>query len=251
MGTMKTRCLAKLKKNDIIEVGDKTRIKEAGNETTDHFKGTMAFFSNILSNRTLANKTPPNFSDADMIEVEAGQNSRALVVYDSGTPNTNMDDPATSTNPRTPRKHVPDRLGEPFTPSKRQYREVDNSITLREQNRTLTAANGNLLRNQMILVQQAEETTRQTLRVQEQRKNDYKEMSQRVEEAMQQAMQAQKQREQDLEAMKLAQQRFEQEMTNRFETDLAKLKVCLFFALKWQYGCLKMCRHKKTMRWQL
>ncbi|KIM72548.1 hypothetical protein PILCRDRAFT_93426 [Piloderma croceum F 1598] len=175
----------------------------------------MAFLTNFLPNRTLANKTPPNFSDADMIEVEAGQNTRALVVYKSKIPDNDMDnEPITSTNLRTPRKYVPDRLEEPFMPSKRQYREVDNSITLREQNRMLTAANENLLRNQMILIQQAEETTQQIVRVEEHRKNDYKEMSQRVEEATRQVTQAQKQREQDLEAMQVAQQRFQQEMTN-------------------------------------
>ena len=209
----------------------------------------MAFFTNFLPNRTLANKTPPNFSDADMIEVEAGQNSCALVVYNSKTLDNNI--PVTSTNLRTPRKHAPDRLQEPFTPSKRQYREVDSSISLWEQNHTLIAANENLLRNQNRLIQQVEETTAQTARVEEQRKNDYKEMSQRVEEALQQAMQAQKQRKQDLEAMQLAQRRFQQEMADRFERDLAKLKVCLFFALKWQYWCLKTCRPKKTMKWRL
>ena len=88
----------------------------------------MAFFSNIL-NRTSANKTPPNFSNADIVEAEAGQNSRTLVVYNLKTPD--HDVAVTSTNLRTPCKNVPD-LQEPFTPSKRQYREVDNSIALCE-----------------------------------------------------------------------------------------------------------------------
>ena len=187
----------------------------------------MAFFANLVPNRMLANKTPPNFSDADMVDVEAGQNSCALVVYGSKTPDNNI--PVTSTNLRTPRKYVPDRLEEPFTPSKRQYREVDSSIALRQENRALTAANKNLLTNQTILIQQAEETKWQAAHVEEQRRNDHEEMSQRVEEAMQQAMQAQKQREQDFEAMQLAQQKFQQEITSRFEADVAKLKVGVFF----------------------
>lgn len=99
----------------------------------------------------------------------------------------------------------------------------------------------------MILIQQVEDTTQQAVRVEEQHKNDYKEMSQRVEEAMQQAMQAQKQREQDLEAMRLAQLKLQQEITNRFETDLAKLKVrvFVFLRMKWLYWCLKCIGTKR------
>jgi hypothetical protein len=100
---------------------------------------------------------------------------------------------------------------------------------LRQENHALTAANKNLLTNQTILIQQAEETKWQVARVEEQCRNDYEEMSWRVEEAMQQAMQAQKQREQDLEAMQLAQQKFQQDITSRFEADMAKLKVGVFF----------------------
>ena len=185
----------------------------------------MDFFSNLLQNRTSANKTPHNFSDA--VEAEAGQNSRALVEYNSKTPENDV--AVTSTNLCTPRKNVPD-LQEPFTPSKRQYQEVDNSITLRERNRTLMTANKDLRMNQITLVQEAEAATQQAIRAEKERKNDYKGMSQRVEEAVQQAMQAQKQREQDLEMMQLAQQKFQQEIISRFEMNLAKVKVCYFVA---------------------
>ena len=188
----------------------------------------MAFFSNLLQNRTSANKIPPNFfCDANMVEAEAGQNSCTLVEYNSKTPDNDV--AVTSTNLCTPRKNVPD-LQEPFTPSKRQYREVDNSITLHERNHTLMIANEDLHTNQKMLVQEAEAATQKAIRAEKQRENDYKEMSQQVEEAMQQAIQAQKQHEQDLEAMQLAQQKFQQEIISQFETNLAKVKVCYFVA---------------------
>lgn len=182
----------------------------------------MSSFTNFLLNRVPANKTPAN-SDADMADVEAEQNSHAMVVYNSKNLKTpNNDVAVTSANLRTPQKHVPDKLQEPFTPSKRHYREVDDSATLREQNRAMMSANENLLKQQLILTQQA-------IQAQKQRENDYKEMCRRIEEATQQAMQAQKQREQDLEAMRVAQGKFQQETMNRFAADLARLKVCVCF----------------------
>jgi hypothetical protein len=189
----------------------------------------MSSLTNFLLNRAPANKTPPNSSDADMAEVEAGQNSHALVVYNSNKSKApNNDVAVTSANLRTPQKHVPDKPEEPFTPSKRHYREVDNSVTLREQNRAMISINENLLKQQLILTQQAETATQQAIGAQKQRENDYNEMSRRVEEATQQAAQAQKQHEQDSEAMQVTQRKFQQGMMNRFEADLAKFKVCLF-----------------------
>jgi hypothetical protein len=207
----------------------------------------MSFFTNLLASRVPENKTPPDFSDVDMTEIEAGQNSRALIVYNSKGPD---NDAVTNTNPRNPRKHVPDKRQEPFSPSKRQYREIDKSIALREQNRKITATNENLLRQQLILTQQAEAAAQHAMRAEKQRENDYKEMSQRVEVAAQQVMQAQKQREQDLEAMRLAQEKFQEEMLNRFESDLAKLKVCLFFLCEMFLITSTMFRHRKMTRWQ-
>ena len=116
-----------------------------------------------------------------------------------------------------------------YRPSKRHYREVDDSATLHEQNRAMMSANENLLKQQLILAQQAETVMQQAIQAQKQRENDYKEMCRQIEEARQQAMQAQKQREQDLEAMRVAQGKFQQETMNHFEADLARLKVCVCF----------------------
>ena len=162
-----------------------------------------------------------------MVEAEAGQNSHALVEYNSKTPDNNV--AMTSTNLHTPHKHVPD-LQEPFMPSKWQYREVNNLITLHEQNCTLMIANEDLCTNQKMLVQEAEAATQKAICAEKQCENDYKEMSQQVEEAMQQAIQAQKQHKQDLEAMQLALQKFQQEIISWFEMNLAKVKVCYFGA---------------------
>ena len=188
----------------------------------------MAFFSNLLQNRTSANKIPPSFfCDADMVEAEAGQNSHALVEYSSKTPDNDV--AVTSTNLCSPCKNVPD-LQEPFTPSKQQYREIDILITLCEWNHTLMIANEDLCTNQKMLVQEAEAAMQKVIHAEKQHENDYKEMSQWVEEAVQQAIQAQKQCKQDFGAMQLAQQKFQQEIISQFEMNLAKVQVCYFVA---------------------
>ena len=126
----------------------------------------MAFFTNFLSGRA---QTETDVElDTNMVQIEEGNNDSALVVYDSGTA-------AASRNrmygtPPTPSKRLesPNKFDErtdesgrmaPFTPSKRQYHEVDKSISLREKNHALMATNKALVEQHMILAQRAEEAS--------------------------------------------------------------------------------------------
>ena len=98
----------------------------------------------------------------------------------------------------------------PYTPSKRQYYEVDESASLREKNRTLMATNEALLQQQELLTQRVEEATQ---------------FAREAEEAGRVAREVQIQQENELKAMQLAQERFQEEMMGKFQLDLSKLMV--------------------------
>jgi hypothetical protein len=168
----------------------------------------MSFFTNLVSTRGQASATASDTNlDANMIEIEEG--NRALVLY-----NSRETIPGGFFTPPTPSKRheTPDSCSDdesagagvkwktPFTPSKRQYREVDKSVSLRERNRTLIATNKALLQQQM-------------------------DLAQRAEEAAEMARQSQRQHESDMRAMQLAQQKFQEEMSGKYQAELAKLKV--------------------------
>ena len=98
----------------------------------------------------------------------------------------------------------------PFTPSKRQYHEVDKSISLREKNHALMATNKALVEQHMILAQRAEEASQ---------------LAREAEENAQEAKQAQIQYEHELKAMQSAQEKFRLEMMRRYQSDFAKMIV--------------------------
>jgi hypothetical protein len=98
----------------------------------------------------------------------------------------------------------------PFTQSKRQYREVDESISLREKNRVLAATNEKLIQQQVILTQRAEEASQ---------------LAREAEETARAARQVQRQQESELKAMQLTQEKFQQEMTEKCQSYFAKLMV--------------------------
>jgi len=89
---------------------------------------------------------------------------------------------------------------QPFMPSKWQYREVDASISLREQNCALMASNKVLVQQQAILVENAEH-------------------------ASQLARQSKIQHRKELKAIQSAQDNFQKEMMRKFQFELAKLQV--------------------------
>src|SRR6202011_4841906 len=142
----------------------------------------MSFLRQLLPGmaQTNAAQSEINF-DTDMINVEEGQSNRAMVIYDRRN---------------TTRKN---RML-PQTPSKRQYREVDDSISLWEQTRTLMAENERLVEQHTILTQHTEEAA-QLLR------------------------QALMKHEEESKNMQLAQQKFEQVITEHYRSDFAKFQV--------------------------
>jgi hypothetical protein len=159
--------------------------------------------------QTSAARSEINF-DTDMVDFEEGQSNRAVVEYanEEGQSNRAMviydkrakvPDSTIAIRRNTTRKNTPERML-PHTPSKRQYREVDDSISLREQTRTLMAENGRLVEQHNILTQQTEDAA-QLLR------------------------QVRMKHEEDSKNMQLAQQKFEQAMTERYRSDFAKLQV--------------------------
>ena len=112
--------------------------------------------------QTSATRSEINF-DTDMVDFEEGQSNRAVVEYanEEGQSNRAMviyDKRAKVPNStiairrNTTRKNNPERML-PHTPSKRQYCEVDDSISLREQTHTLMAENGRLVEQHNILTQ--------------------------------------------------------------------------------------------------
>jgi methyl-accepting chemotaxis protein len=131
-----------------------------------------------------------------MVQTEEG-NNRALVVYK--TPSSSL-----SKRPASPSQHpeMPDNDSTitPFTPSKRQYCEIDESISLREKNRTLTAINETLIEQQAILTQRADEASQ---------------MAREAEESAQAAR----------DAMQLAQAKFEENMTEKCQSYFTRLMV--------------------------
>jgi hypothetical protein len=203
----------------------------------------MSFFGNLLRVRT---NIEADF-DTDMVQAEEGEggNSHALIAHKpTGTPDASI---AATTDadrnrfetPSTPKRR--DTLGEtPFTPSKRQYCEVDESSSLRTRNHALTIANESLLQQQTTLIQrteeasqlarQAEEATRraeEAMRQTQLRHADELKAMHLKQEKIQQEIteQARIQLEKELKAMQLAQKEFEREMMEKYQFELAKLKV--------------------------
>ena len=112
--------------------------------------------------QTSATRSEINF-DTDMVDFEEGQSNRAVVEYanEEGQSNRAMviydkrakvPDSTIAIRRNTTRKNNPERML-PHTPSKRQYCEVDDSISLREQTHTLMAENGRLVEQHNILTQ--------------------------------------------------------------------------------------------------
>ena len=169
----------------------------------------MSFFANLLASRGAASTESADINfDVNMVEVEEG--TRAVVLYNrertrERTPDGSNVDVGSNQKydgPSTPSKRH-DRStdkNQPFTPSKRQYREVDESISLREKNRTLMATNEALVEQQAVLAQNAEH-------------------------ASQMARQAEIQHKEELKAMQLAQEKFQQELMQKFQLELAKMQV--------------------------
>ena len=121
-------------------------------------QSTMSFFTFMSS---IAQTNAKIESDTNMAQVEEG-NNRALVVYNSGNAACKDDRSMYEAQPSSSKRSgIPnnDDSTIPFTPSKRQYREVDESISLREKNRALMATNETLLQQQAILTQRAEEAS--------------------------------------------------------------------------------------------
>lgn len=147
----------------------------------------------------MSNRAPTHAEieyDTNMVQTEEG-NNRALVVYKT-PPSSPSKRPASSSQ----HPELPDNDGTitPFTPSKRQYREIDESISLREKNRALMATNETLIEQQAILTQRADEASQ---------------MAREAEESARAAR----------DAMQLAQAEFEEKMTEKCQLYFARLMV--------------------------
>jgi hypothetical protein len=175
-----------------VEEGQSNRaVVEYSNEEGQSNRAVVEYSNEEgQSNRAMvkyANEEGQNNRAMVIYANEEGQNNRAMVIYDRRA---KVPDSTIAVRRNTTRKNPPERML-PHTPSKRQYREVDDSISLQEQTRTLMAENGRLVEQHNILMQQTEEAA-QLLR------------------------QAQMKHEEESKNMQLAQQKFEQAMTERY-----------------------------------
>jgi hypothetical protein len=159
----------------------------------------------------MSSLTQANASDTNTAQADEG--NRALVVYNPNNAtrkdDRSMDETRTSSTKRPGTSHN-DSSTTSFTPSKRQYREVDESISLREENHVMAATNKKLIQQQAILTQRAEEASQ---------------LAREAEETARAARQVQKQQESNLKAMQLAQEKFQQEMTEKYQSYFTKLMV--------------------------
>jgi hypothetical protein len=193
----------------------------------------MSFFT-FVSSLTQTNAYIE--SDANMAQVDKS-NNRALVVYNPDNTtrkdDRSMHETRTSSTKRPGTPHDNDSTT-PSTPSKRQYREVDESISLREKNRVMEATNKKLIQQQAILTQRAEEASQ---------------FVRDAEETARAARQVQKQLESDLKTMQLAQEKFQQEMAEKCQSYFAKITVS--YIGRWcNLLVLKCVRRTKKTRWR-
>jgi hypothetical protein len=169
----------------------------------------MPFFE-FMSSRTATSAEIEG--DINMAQTQEG-NDRALVVYK--TPSSSPSKRSVSPS-QQPEMSDNDSSITPFIQSKRQYCEVDESISLREKNRVMVAANKKLIQQQMALIQRAEEASQ---------------MAREAEEIARAARQAQKQQENELKVMQLAQEKFQQEMKEKYQSYFTKLMVSLHWSM--------------------
>jgi len=154
---------------------------------------TMPFFQ-FMSSRAQTNAEIE--CDTNMAQTKEGYN-HALVLYKTPPSSPSKRPASPSQRPETPDN---DSSITPFTPSKRQYREIDESISLREKNRALMATNEMLIEQQAILTQRA---------------NEASQMAREAEESVRAAR----------DAMQLAQAEFEEKMTEKCQLYFARLMV--------------------------